>query len=156
MKVKIISIMLLLFSMATPVVVTMAIPKKAEPFNYKAVMNPYFLEDWAGAQKYTQYGVLRDEDNEVVGSITLDILITNANKYLSGGTARARVHFFMDFDARPDITGIIVGKTSLDITTEPWTQDIEGKFVGRGSHVKGTISLESGDPNVLLFSGMEW
>ena len=153
MKVRIIPIiLLLLFSMATPVFVSIAIPKKAEPFKYKAVMDPYDIDDIKGVQKYPQNGVLYDFDDKEVGSIILDILITNGNEFLSGGTARARVHFTMMFDDERVITGIIVGKTSLDIPT--WTQTVEGIFVGRGSHVKGTVSMPA--MNVLVFDGKEW
>ena len=157
MKVKIIPIMLLLLiSVAAPVAVSMAIPKESQEFYVKAVMTSHDLEDFAGAQKYTQSGVLYDIGDKEVGIIDLDILITNGNKFLDGGTARARVYFTMTFYDEQVITrvitGIIVGKTSLDIPT--WTQTVEGIFVGRGSHVKGTVSMP--EINVLLFEGKEW
>jgi len=158
MKVKIIPIMLLLlFSMATPVAVSMAIPKDTEPFVFVARLEPLeptiLNPDKKGVQKYHQDGVLYDIDNDEVGEIHLYVSIMNFYKAWDGAFARARVHFIMDFDNRAEIRGIIVGK----IWIENEVQYADGIFVGRGSHVKGKISyLDPGDPDVLLFEGEEW
>ena len=153
MKVKIIPIMLLiLISMATPVVVSMAIPKKAEEFRVVAYMDPYLdlSIEKRGVQKYSQEGTVIDGDN--TGTIVMSVSITNFYKAFDGRYARAMVHFTMTFDEERVITGIIVGK----IWFENNIQYVDGTFVGKGSHVQGTISLLETDPNVLLFEGMEW
>jgi len=159
MKVKIIPIiLLLLFSIAAPVVVSMAIPEGAEDFYYKAVLEPNPLFDLKGVQKFTQGGVLYDIDDNEVGDIVLNGVVTNLGKALSGKCARARVHFIIHFDdeERADIQGTIVGKIWFD----EGIQNVDGIFVGRGSHVKGKVSLiDTGDPeepNVLIFDGVEW
>jgi len=162
MKVKIIPIMLLLlFSMATPVVVSMAIPEDAKPFHIVAVLDPYEdLLDKKGVQKYTQEGDLYDADDyelngdeaDELGTIVLHIIITNFDKASTGKYARARVHFIMQIDGRT-VNGIIVGKILIDDEG----QHADGIFVGRGSHVKGKISyIDPENPDVLLFDGMEW
>ena len=158
MKVKIIPIiLLLLISVATPVVVSMAIPKTAKPFYVVATMDPYLeLDDEIkGVQKYSQEGTIIDDDDNT-GTIFMRVSITNFYKAFEGKYARAIVHFTMDFDdeERPDVRGIIVGK--IWFTFDPLTQHVKGKFVGRGSHVQGTISLIGSDPNILEFSGKEW
>jgi len=162
MKVKIILTMLLLFSMAAPVVVSMAIPEDAKPFYVVAVLDPYpDLIAKKGVQKYPQEGVLYDAEEydihgveaQELGKIMLHIVITNFDKASTGKYARARVHFIMGFYERTDIRGTIVGK----IWIEDEGQHAEGIFVGRGSNVKGKISYKDpGDPDVLLFDGMEW
>jgi len=156
MKVRIIPIMLLLlFSMAAPVAVIMAIPEDAEDFYYKAVLESNPLFDLKGVQKFTQDGVLYDIDNHEVGEIVLHGVVTNLGKSLSGKCARARVHFIMQIGDRT-IKGTIVGKIWFD----EGIQNVDGIFVGRGSHVKGKVSLiDTGDPeepNVLVFDGKEW
>jgi len=154
MKVKIIPIMLLLlFSMAIPVVMTTAIPKKAKPFHVTATMEPYPHMDLQkrGVQKYSQNGTIVDDDYNT-GTIFMDVSITNFYKaYNESGYAQARVNFTMTFDDRV-ITGIIVGKIWFDDDI----QNVDGIFVGRGSHVKGKVSLVGQDPNILRFKGMEW
>jgi len=160
MRVKIAPIMLLLlFSIATPVVVSMAIPKTAKPFYVVATMDPYLeLDDEIkGVQKYSQEGTVIDNDDNT-GTIFMRVSITNFYKAFSGKYARAIVHFTMDFndEERTDVRGIIVGKIWFDTTGELPIQHVKGKFVGRGSHVQGTISLIGSDPNILEFSGKEW
>lgn len=156
MKTRSILIMLLLFSVATPVFMSMAIPKKAEPFQVTATMDPYPDMDLQkrGVQKYSQQGTIVVDGEENTGTIVMDVSITNFYKaYNESGYAQARVNFTMTFDDRV-ITGIIVGK--IWFTHEPLTQHVKGTFVGRGSHVKGTVSLTGQDPNILHFEGMEW
>ena len=148
-------ILLLLISMATPVVVSMAIPKNPDAFYIVAELDEltFALELEHGVQKYTQSGYLYEEygDPEPIGTIDLDIVITNFDKAFTGKYARATVHFIMRFDdSDRTISGTIVGK----IWFEGTVQHIEGIFVGRGSHVKGTVSLPEQD--VLLFEGTEW
>ena len=157
MKVKIIPIiLLLLISIATPVVVSMAIPKGADEFYVMAELkplDPHFLDETTrGVQKYTQDGTFID-GNDKTGTIELDILITNFVEAFTDKYARARVHFIMDFDdeERADIRGTIVGK----IWFVDGVQHVDGIFVGKGSHVKGTVRM-IGIPDVLIFEGMEW
>ena len=154
MKVKIAPIMLLLLiSMATPVVMTMAIPKKAEPFQVTATMEPHPDMDLhkRGVQKYSQHGTIVDSEQNT-GTIDMDVSITNFYKAYDSGYAQARVNFTMTFSEERLITGIIVGKIWFDDEV----QDVAGIFVGRESHVKGTVSLLGSDPNILLFEGMAW
>jgi len=160
MKVKTIPIMLLLlFSMATPVVVSMAIPKNAKTFRVVADMDPYLFLSIGkrGVQKYSQSGdLLNYTTSDPIGTIDMNVSITNFYKaYNDSKYARAIVHFIMYFDAegRTDIRGIIVGKIWIDDEG----QHADGIFVGRGSHVKGKISYRDPEtPDVLLFDGKEW
>lgn len=153
MKVKTIPIMLLLLiSVATPVVVSMAVPKSAEDFYVEAVLDPVFLEVSKGVQKYTQGGTFIDGDDNT-GTIELDILITNFVKAFTGKYARATVHFIMRFDdSDRTISGTLVGKLWFD---ENMVQHVDGNFIGRGSHVKGKVYMID-IPNVLVFDGIEW
>ncbi len=153
MKVKTIPIMLLLLiSVATPVVVSMAVPKSAEDFYVEAVLGEVFLEIRKGVQKYTQGGVLFDAENNEVGTIVFHVVITNFDKATTGKYARARVHFVMQFYDSRTISGTLVGKLWFD---ENWVQHVDGIFVGRGSHVKGTVYMIE-QPNVVVFDGIEW
>jgi len=156
MKVKIIPIiLLLLISIATPVVVSMAIPKDAEDFDVVAVLDPLVevLLPKRGVQKYIQPGDLYDEYGGAdIGDIELHIVITNFDKAFTGKYARAMVHFIMDFDDGTTIRGTITGKIWFH---EDMVQHVDGIFVGRGSHVKGTVYMID-IPDVLVFDGMEW
>ena len=158
MKVKIIPIMLLLLiSMATPVVMTMAIPKKAEPFLVTATMEPHHDMDLQkrGVQKYSQHGTIVDGEQNT-GTIDMDVIITNFYKAYDSGYAQSRVHFTMTFYDEQVITRVITGIIVGKIWFDDEVQDVAGIFVGRGSHVKGTVSLVGQDPNILRFDGMEW
>ena len=152
MKLKIIPIMLLLlFSVATPVVMSMAIPREPQEFYVEAVLESVDdLLDIGGGQRFRQEGQLFDGDDEI-GTIVLHVVVTNINKALRGGYARASVRFFMYFDERTDIRGTIVGKIRFD---EYGVQHVEGSFIGRESLLKGTVELL--EPDHLLFEGIEW
>jgi len=160
MKVKILPIMLLLLiSMVTPVFMSIAIPKDAKDFYIKAVLEPLVPppdppldETTRGVQKYSQEGTFTDGDDNT-GTIELDILITNFVKAFNGKYARSKVHFIMRFDdSERTISGTIVGKIWFH---EDRVQHVDGIFVGRGSHVKGTVRMID-IPDVLVFEGMEW
>jgi hypothetical protein len=100
--------------------------------------------------KLTEGGIIKDAQDEQVGTFALDIIEVVSIKT---GRGTASGHFVINFDTGATIEGTLTAKIQMYIGT-PTPPDVDGKFVGHGDmHVMGDLYLMA---EFLVFDGYSW
>jgi hypothetical protein len=153
-KGRVLTIVALLF-LASSLTVASASRTKT-PFYVKALPTAFNVE-WSHQadnsqviMKLTEGGIIKDAQDEQVGTFALDIIEVVSIKT---GRGTASGHFVINFDTGATIEGTLTAKIQMYIGT-PTPPDVDGKFVGHGDmHVMGDLYLMA---EFLVFDGYSW
>jgi hypothetical protein len=153
-KGRVLTIVALLF-LASSLTVASASRTKT-PFYVKALPTAFNIE-WSHQadnsqviMKLTEGGIIKDTQDEQVGTFALDIIEVVSIKT---GRGTASGHFVINFDTGATIEGTLTAKIQMYIGT-PTPPDVDGKFVGHGDmHVMGDLYLMA---EFLVFDGYSW
>jgi hypothetical protein len=100
--------------------------------------------------KLTEGGIIKDTQDQQVGTFALDIIEVVSIKT---GRGTASGHFVINFDTGATIEGTLTAKIQMYIGT-PTPPDVDGKFVGHDDmHVMGDLYLMA---EFLIFDGYSW
>lgn len=155
-KGKILTIIALLF-LASSLTVTNASRTKT-PFYVKALPTAFNME-WSHQadnsqviMKLTEGGIIKDAQDEQVGTFALDIIEVVS---IRTGRGTASGHFVIDFDTGETVEGTLTAKIQMYMDNPNQPPDVDGKFVGHGDmHVMGDLYLDSA--SLLIFDGYSW
>jgi hypothetical protein len=158
MKGKVLSIIALVF-LASSITIASASTTKT-PFYLKALATTMNVEwshqadDSLGIMKLTEGGIVRDAQDQEVGTFAFDLIETISMKT---GRGTASGHFAINFNSGATIEGTITAKIQMYIGTY-LPPDVDGKFVGHGDmHVMGDLYLMIEGANAfIVFDGYSW
>ena len=156
MKGKVLSIIALVF-LASSITITSASTTKT-PFYLKALATTMSVE-WShqadnsrGIMKLTEGGIVRNAQDQEMGTFALDLIETLSMKT---GAGTASGHFAINLNSGATIEGTITAKIQMYSNLPP---DVDGKFVGHGDmHVMGDLYLMIEGTNAfIVFDGYSW